>query len=231
MTNTDIFIEKYKELEMTAVTAFKLKEDGRAIAELERMEQFSDIQSKLYYCRNVRNLLQHNVKFSDSFTVEPTDEMIDLITNTIYRIKNPTKCLSIATPFEKIYWRTMDSRVVNTMKTMNENGYSHVPILMNNKVAGIFSENSIFNYLLSQGDMFLNEELRFKDIKDYLSLHGRKSHKYVFIDRDAYLPEAEDMFEKAFRHGERIAMILITQNGSPRERLLGVITAWDVLGH
>lgn len=231
MTNTDIFIEKYKELEMTAVTVFKLREDGRAIAELERMEQFSDIQSKLYYCRNVRNLLQHNAKLSDSFTIEPTQEMIDLITDTIYRIKNPTKCLSIATPFNKIYWRTMDSHVVSTMKAMKENGYSHVPILQNEKVAGIFSENSVFNYLLAEGNMALDEGLRFRDIKDYLTLHGRKSHKYVFVNKDSYLPEAEDIFEKAFRQGERIAMILITQNGSPRERLLGVITAWDVLGH
>ena len=231
MTNTDIFIEKYKELEMTAVTAFKLKEDGRAIAELERMEQFSDIQGKLYYCRNVRNLLQHNAKFSDTFTIEPTQEMIDLISNTIYRIKNPTKCLSIATPFNKIYWRTMDSHILTAMHAMKQNGYSHVPILSNNKVVGIFSENSLFNYLLSSESMSIDEKLRFKDIKDFLTLHGRKSHKYIFIDKNTYLPEAEDIFEKAFRHGERIAMLLITENGSPNERLLGVITAWDVLGH
>lgn len=231
MTNTDIFIEKYKELEMTAVTEFNLKEDGRAIYELERMEQFEDIQPQLYYCRNVRNLLQHNAKYSETFAVQPSQEMIDFITDTIHRIKNPTKCLSIATPFGKLYWRTIDSNVVSTMKTMKEHGYSHVPILSNNKVVGIFSENSIFNYLMSQDTMTIDEDLRFKDIKDFLSLQGRKSHKYVFMDRDAYLPKAEKVFEKAFRKGERIAMILITEKGSPNERLLGVITAWDVLGH
>ncbi len=231
MNNTDLFIEKYKELEMTAVTTYKLREDGRAVAELERMEQFSDIQSKLYYCRNVRNLLQHNAKLSDSFTIEPTDEMIKLLADTIYRIKNPVKCLSIATPFSKIYWRTMDSNVVNTMKAMKEHGYSHVPILLNNKVAGIFSENSVFNYLLSRDNMCLDDNLKFKDIKNFLSLHGEKSHKYIFADKDICLAEAEDLFEKAFRHSERIAMILLTASGSPNDRLLGVITAWDVLGH
>ena len=229
MTKSDLFLEKYKELEMAAVAAYHLKEDGRAISELERMEQFSDIQTKLFYCRNVRNLMQHNISFPESFTIEPTDEMIELLTDTIYRIKNPAKCLSVATPFKNIYWRTMDSHVVSTMKAMKEHGYSHVPILTNNKVAGIFSENSIFNYLLSIENQTLDEDLRFRDIKDFLSLQGRKSHRYVFVDRNTYLPEAEEIFENAFRKGERIAMILITEHGSPKDKLLGVVTALDIL--
>ncbi|MBQ9885413.1 MAG: CBS domain-containing protein [Lachnospiraceae bacterium] len=229
MTKSDLFLEKYKELEMAAVAAYHLKEDGRAIAELERMERFADIQTKLFYCRNVRNLMQHNISFPESFTIEPTDEMIELLSDTIYRIKNPTKCLTIATKFKDIYWRTMDSHVVNTMRAMKENGYSHVPILANNKVAGIFSENSVFNYLLSNDVPALSEDLRFKDIKDFLSLQGRKSHRYIFVDRNTYLPEAEEIFENAFRKGERIAMILITENGSPRDKLLGVVTALDIL--
>ncbi len=231
MTNADIFIEKYKELEMTISTTFKLNKDDHFVYKLEHMEQFEDIQNKLYYCRNVRNLLQHNSLYPTTFAIQPSQEMIDFITDTIYRVKNPTKCLSIATPFQKLYWRTLDSNVINTMKAMREHGYSHIPILGENRVVGIFSENSIINYLMTQESMTIDKNLCFRDIKDFLSLDGRKSHRYVFIDKDAYLPKAEDLFEKAFRKGERIAMILITENGSPKERLLGVITAWDVLGH
>ena len=39
----------------------------------------------------------------------------------------------------------------------------------------------------------------------------------------------EEIFENAFRKGERIAMILITENGSPKDKLLGVVTALDIL--
>ena len=60
MDNTELFLDKYKELENAAINEFKLPPDGSAVAKLEKRSEFKDIRFELNYCREVRNLLQHN---------------------------------------------------------------------------------------------------------------------------------------------------------------------------
>ena len=76
MDNTEIFLDKYKELENAAINEFKLPPDGSAVAKLEKRSEFKDIRFELNYCREVRNLLQHNQRRDDEFAVQPGKKMI-----------------------------------------------------------------------------------------------------------------------------------------------------------
>ncbi|WP_411328773.1 hypothetical protein [Anaerofustis stercorihominis] len=43
--------------------------------------------------------------------------------------------------------------------------------------------------------------------------------------------EIEDMLYNAYKRNERIGAIFITENGKENERLIGLITPYDVIGY
>ena len=129
MGNTDIFLDKYKQLENCAINEFKLPPDGSAVAKLEKRSEFKDIKYELNYCREVRNLLQHNQKLDDEFPVEPSNKMIELLDTVIDRIKNPVRCIDVAILDRNLIWRSYEDRVLPTIKLMNEKNISHIPIV------------------------------------------------------------------------------------------------------
>ena len=47
MDNTELFLDKYKELENAAINEFKLPPDGSAVAKLEKRSEFKDIRFNL----------------------------------------------------------------------------------------------------------------------------------------------------------------------------------------
>ena len=96
MDNTELFLDKYKELENAAINEFKLPPDGSAVAKLEKRSEFKDIRFELNYCREVRNLLQHNQRLDEEFAVQPGKKMIELLDMVLDRIKNPVRCMDIA---------------------------------------------------------------------------------------------------------------------------------------
>lgn len=129
MDNTELFLDKYKELENAAINEFKLPPDGSAVAKLEKRSEFKDIRFELNYCREVRNLLQHNQRLDEEFAVQPGKKMIELLDMVLDRIKNPVRCMDIAVPFNDLVWRSLDDPVMPVIRIMNDRNISHVPIL------------------------------------------------------------------------------------------------------
>lgn len=79
MEITELFLEKYKELESVISLVYGEEFDGAAVSWLERKKEFRDINSELKCCRETRNLLQHNVKISGEYAVVPNRSMIRFI--------------------------------------------------------------------------------------------------------------------------------------------------------
>ena len=210
MGNTDIFLDKYKQLENCAINEFKLPPDGSAVAKLEKRSEFKDIKYELNYCREVRNLLQHNQKLDDEFPVEPSNKMIELLDTVIDRIKNPVRCIDVAILDRNLIWRSYEDRVLPTIKLMNEKNISHIPILKDRRVVGDFSDNCVFPFLLD--------------------LEAHPSEVFKFIPADSKLSYAEKLYEEARNRHERIGLVFLTANGRSDERILGILTAWLIIG-
>jgi len=117
------------------------------------------------------------------------------------------------------------------MKEMKEHIYTHVPILEDGKVIGAFSENTVFSYLMDNDITLLDNSIKISEFGKYLPLDMHESETFAFSSFDAPVYEVEEIFEKSFSIGQRLGMVFLTQNGRSTERLLGVLTAWDILGH
>ena len=229
MTNADIFIDKYKQLEEVVRSTYHLKDNDSISFYLSGQVKYQRFKDDIKYCQDVRNLLSHKKKLNNSFAVEPNKQMIEFIDNLISRIKKRAKCLDIQVKINDVFWETIDGNVKETMKKMRENLYTHVPILENGIVIGVFDENSIFNYLAKEEIIEVDSELSFKDIEEYISLEGRDMEEFLFFKNDGYVEELENLIESYFRKGKRAGITFLTQNGKPNERLQGIITPWDII--
>ncbi|MBR5514958.1 MAG: CBS domain-containing protein [Clostridia bacterium] len=230
MTNAELFLEKYKQLEEAVRTAYNLRNEDSVSFYLTNHNKYRDYVDEIKYCKEVRNLLSHKKKISNSFAVEPNDNMISFIDELIEKVKNRRKCCEIQVKLSDVYWQRCDSLVKDCVEVMHKTGYGHVPILDNKgSVAGVFGINSLFSYIADNGASALNENLKFSDILEYLALDTRKSRKIIFVKADLYADELEKQIEKAFKKGERIVLALVTQNGDPKGKLQGIITPWEII--
>lgn len=230
MSRADEFIDLYKQLEDAAVQRYNYPTDGRAVSRLEDRREFSHISGELSYCREVRNLLQHKPKVRGTFMVEPSGEMVELLRETLDKVKNPVRCRDLCIPFGKLYWKTPGDLVIPSVQKLRTAGYTHIPILENRRAVGVFTVNGLFSYLLEHGMDALTNTTRFSDMGRELALEGHPSEVYVFEEMSATVDQVEAHFRAAEKKGRRVGMVFLTEHGKPTEKVQGILTAWDVVG-
>ena len=227
---TELFIDKYKSLESLIDAEYDLPNDESAVSYILRKPEYRSVKSELDYCRQVRNLLSHNPKIDRRYSVEPSDAMIALLEQTIERIRNPQRAKHILIPIAKVSCRTMDNFVLPAMREMNEKVYTHIPILRDGIVEGVFSENTLLSYLSDDEIVSIDGSVKFADIAEYLPLEKHRSEFFRFIDADMLVSKIADEFADAVKNQDRIGLMFVTANGKKTEKLLGIISPWDVAG-
>lgn len=231
MNKTDIFLEKYRELEEAGRLAFKLPADVGVVTALARMPEFKHERARLKYCIDVRNLLSHSPQYEQDFLVAPSDKMITLLGSLVDRINRIPTCKDFAIPARNVYACSLEDQVLPAMNAMREHNYTHIPLLNNGTLIGVFSENTLFTYVLDNEIISVDRETRFKNLAQYLPISKHTTETFRFLSWDAQMYEAKKLFEGALERMERIGMVFLTQNGNESERILGILTPWDILGN
>lgn len=181
MTNAVIFIDEYKQLEEVVRSAYHLRESDSISFYLSGQAKYQQFKNEIKYCQDLRNLLNHKKKLKNNFAVEPNQSTLDFIDVLIEQIKNRAKCDDIKINISKVFWQSLDGNVKNAMKKMQENLYTHIPILENGIVRVVFDENSVFNYLAEEEIVDIDEDLNFQKIEKYISLKNREMEEFIFL--------------------------------------------------
>lgn len=227
---TQIFLNKYRELEANIASEYDLKNTDSAIGFIIRRPEFRAIKTELDYCREVRNLLSHLPKVNSQYAVEPSDEMIVLLEQTIERVKNPKRAKHICIPKSKVSFRTMDDKVLPAMIEMKEKVFTHIPILENDHVVGVFSENTLLSYLIDEEIVGIDANVIFSDLEKYLPPEKHQSESFRFVSQNTLVSDIEELFTDALKKSDRIGLVFVTNSGKNTEKLMGIISAWDVAG-
>ncbi len=228
MNNNELFIEKYKELEYVITKRYNLSKTISPIAYIEKRNEYDRFDKELEYCREVRNFLQHEGKINNEFAVIASNEMIKKLDEIIEFVKNPIRIKDVFIPLSKVYYKSLDNYVYPSMLSMDYKKYSHIPILKDKKLIGVFSKTSIFKYLLEEDINRLNEDLSFRDIEKYISLN---EEYYLYEKLQTPVEEVKEEVIKNFKQGKRIAIIFVTKDGTINSDLLGLLTPYDILGY
>ena len=152
--------------------------------------------------------------------------IIDEINNppTIY---NSNMCIKK----QYMYCKTINDTVESTIKDMVDKTYTHVPILENGIIKGVFSESSLLDIVDTESGIIIDKNTKFADILEYLKLGNHSTEEFIFISRNKNIYDVEDIFKDYFIRKKRVGCVYITESGKADESILGMLTAWDVLGN
>lgn len=226
-SRADEFLDLYRQLESHIKESFP-QAGSSAVSWLSRRKEFRHLSGELDYCREVRNLLSHREKIDGRYAVEPSESMLDTLRATIEKITNPARAHHIMVSRNKVVAKTMDDLVRPVMSIMLKEKFSRVPLLDDGRVVGVFSETALLTCMVDQQIVGIDDSVRFRQLEKYLPLEAHTSESFRFVPRDMYVSELADLFEAADRVEDRIGMVFVTQSGKSSERLLGIVTAWDI---
>lgn len=230
MANSETFLDLYKKLEDELENKYRdsRRRFSSVVFEFMKDPESEPVRESLDVCREIRNLLTHSANIGGEPIVEPSEPVLQALREVLEFVENPPLALSYATQGESIMKTTMTQKVFRVMEVMEKNGFSHIPVMQDGSFIGVFSVGTIFKYVLNGGKQLTGNTV-LKDLVEYLPVKYHLEN-YAFLPRSASYFEARAIFERMKGRNRRVSVIFITENGAENERLLGMLTPWDVMG-
>ena len=214
---TTEFLEKYKELE----------EYENIYPQI--FNKFKNNNKNLFKsAKGVRNVLSHKTS-NGEYPIFVNEFFLRELENVLYKMN--LRVIDCAVLFGSMFVANMDDKLSYVLKNMSYNNYSYVPIVDDKVVKGVLTENSILDYIVNNGTgIIYDEKTTIKELKDFIALDCNRSESFAFVPKDTFMVEVEEKFRKVFKNNKRLAVIYITETGKKEEKILGMVTAFDILG-
>jgi predicted transcriptional regulator len=137
--------------------------------------------------------------------------------------------MDYAIKINNMYTAGLSSLVVDVIRHMRINGFTHVPIMENNRLIGVFSANVLFGYLADAklGDITL--DARVEQFIDHIALHNHTNEYFIFMAKNATLYEVSKRFKIDSKTMKQLCAIFLTETGKPDERVQAMITPYSLL--
>ncbi len=219
------FLDYYRRLETASERLMGTDSRSSSIMKLARHRDFQKYKDELDYARQVRNLLTHEAKINGQYGVVPSDSLFQFMEKMVNRLENPPTVLQAMTPTKELLMVQANQKVLPLMEEMHRRGLSHIPLLHNKKVQGMFSIETVFQWILDQNSPF-TAQTTMEELANYLAI---PQHSYVFVAPTLLVNNARDLFDKAYDRNCQIKLLLVTHNGRSDGNLLGVVSPYDLL--
>lgn len=226
---TTEFIELYKRLETAIRDKYDVPQGTGAVSWLIRNERgFGGVRDELNYCREVRNLLQHNERVRGEYAVIPSAGMLESMRSTIARVEGIPRAIDLCVKMRDVYSASISDSMLPAMRVMCSKAYTHLPILEDGRVTGVFSAKSLFSYIIEDGVLTLDETMTFERVSGLLPLDKHGSEMFAFVPQEMLATNVVELFQQARKQSKRMGVVFVTAHGKQSERLLGMLTAWDM---
>jgi CBS domain-containing protein len=230
VNNADKFLKIYNKIEKYLNDLNKSDRYYTIGSLLGRLSQSNAIirnrANDLRELAELRNALFH--KYKGTFIAEPYDETIKEIEALYNLLVNPPTAHEISA--KNVYTCDYKDLIIDTIKIITEKVYTHIPVYENGKFKGVFSESSIIRWLSdsAEDDGFILDRTKIGELKDYFDEPDDKYSTYTFVTRNASAYAIRDEFLSSVEEQKRIGAVFVTETGEKNEKLLGIITAWDL---
>ncbi|MBE3519051.1 MAG: CBS domain-containing protein [Firmicutes bacterium] len=186
------------------------------------LEEFADLRNAIVHERISPDYL---IAVPLEETVRRIEEIAELMVRPplVYpRFSREVICFDVA------------DRADRVLRTIKKTTFSQFPVYDGSKYVGLLTDGAVARWMADRihgerekGCATLDEILSAtaKDIIAY-----ERGNRARFLPRKATIYEAQEIFKENPPHADRhVLAILITENGKPEEKLLGIITPSDLL--
>lgn len=200
---------------------------------LQEMVKRGDVlQSALYELEafaRLRNAIVHNPLASDSRPIaEPHPDVVRKYENLVLSVLKPPPAMTVAVPADRTFTADWSDGVLRVVEMMRKNVYTHVPILQNERIVGVFSESTLFAALAANRRIAIDDATTLHELRAFVPSSGDASEVFEFLSATASIAEVALRFQTNFKERRRLGALFLTESGDQSGRLSGLITAWDV---
>ena len=229
------FVAIYNELDhymRKKLNATVYIDHGQLLREMsEKQLIFKEHVTELRLFSEIRNIIVHNPYPHVNPIFHPHEYLLKRYKEIFDRIKNPPKALSVAIPASTIFTVKSSDAVHDVLDVMIKKTYTYVPVMDQGKFVGVFSESVLAAYYLHHKDFVMGKEAIVEDFIDFIPFEKHVNEYFEFVPRTALLSEVLEIFQSNLKKRKRVGVVYITERGTKNEKLLGMITAWDIAGH
>ena len=226
MSNTENFISLCKEFEQAVESRYGRRQS--AYHTLMQNPEYRKYWQDIDVIREIRNLYQHNVvEVGGKEAVVVTEETTDTLRRIINLIENPPLVKDVYT--RDLIWVRMTDTISKVLELMEKNHLSHIPILEDKKLVGVFSKTTLFHVLIEGGTIGLDPAQPVSSCAEHLGIDHHQSESFGFIGLFERQAEAQRRFARFYENDKRLTALYVTEHGKSSETVLGVLTLWDLL--
>lgn len=226
-----LFLDLYKQLEDALEDKYRhaRRKCSSLVFEFTKDPESAPVRDKLNVCRELRNVLTHNANLQGVPVAEPSIPLVEAMQEVLDFVRRPPLALEFATKGEQVMKASSHQKVLRVMEVMDKNGFSHIPVMDDGVFRGVFSSGVIMRYLLASKGKGITAETTIGDLQEYIAVE-KHAENYEFVAKDTSYLTVRNMFETVKGRNQRVSVIFITEHGKQDQKLLGVLTPWDVLG-
>ncbi len=227
MSNSDRFLNAFNKIEKHLRV---LTGETKEIPFGTIMNKAASIDSTVrYYSRDLRefadlrNAIVHE-STDGHVLAEPNDRTVGEIERIIAILIEPPNAFTIFKR-EVLTFETLDS-IATAVRFLSEKSFSQAPVYESGRFVGLLSSNTITRWLGRniEEDIISLSETPLSTVLDYTE----DKYHYKLIARNASIFSVIEAFIDYNKRGEILEAIFITDSGKKSEKLLGIITTWDL---
>lgn len=218
MDNNRKFRERYVVMEKKIRKEFNLHPSKSLYSVFNESgyRKFSDIFDVI---SKIRNEFSHT-NMENYITVN--DEAIKNVEMIISYIDSPPKVIDNCVLLKDMFTADINDKILEKIKFIKEKKYNSIPIVNDNKLIGLFLEDTITNKIIEEEIIEITSETTFSDFNKYVDL---KNKNIMFIQKNMNINELYKLHKKNFNSKKYIEFYFITSNGDSESKLLGMITS------
>lgn len=228
--NSERFLYAYNRIEQTLK---KMNDNNGSYLPfyrlLDRAKQHNAVIRKfeddLRAYANLRNAIVHNLTDAEYAIAEPHEEIVNNIEHIDALLAKP---ITVGEVFRRrVHVMRGTDRLAQGLALIRKQQFNQIPIYGKNGFIGLVTATAIMYWL---ADKHPNGIVKGKPptLLDVYH-HEKKKKTFQFIPQNLPVYEAEEYFKRAIIRGGRLEALLITENGRPKERLIGIITPRNLL--
>lgn len=196
---------------------------GRAAGEnavIEREQQF------LRTAADLRNLLSHN-REDNLHWAEPSEAVIRRLEGIAEELQQTPTIFEVFGSAAKgpVKWVRGTDPLRRALGLLHEGEISQLPVYEGRRFAGLLTGKTVARWAAQHAqaeclplDLTVREALRSRDPQEY----------WRFMAAGDPASEVMPAFARANAQGQRLTALLLTESGQPDDRLLGIITVYDL---
>ncbi|WP_162880752.1 CBS domain-containing protein [Paraliobacillus sediminis] len=198
----------------------------RSVQLLKRSNAIVDrYQDDLIEYAELRNAIIHERTNTKYAIAEPHDDVVVRMENIEKKLTAPE--LVIPRFSKRMRQIQANDTLSDVLRVIHETDYSQFPVYLNKELIGLLTDKGITHWLSKH--VTKNADQLFHTAVSDIIRDDDRAHNYKFINQSMSMYQAEHFFLKQIKQTKRLDALLITKNGKPEEKLLGMITTKDLI--